>query len=97
MMLFREKVLKQLAHVPRGRVLTYGGLARLIGSPNSARAVGNALNKNLNLVRVPCHRVVCSDGKVGGYAGGVLKKVELLRDEGVEVIEGRVNLEKWGV
>ena len=54
------------------------------------RAVGRAMAKNRNLVVVPCHRVVCSDGKVGGYANGVDQKIELLEREGVAVIGERV-------
>ncbi len=76
--------------IPRGRVSTYALLAKAIGHPGAARAVGNALNKNPHAPRVPCHRIVCSDGRLGGYASGAERKIELLRKEGVEVEDGRI-------
>jgi len=58
--------------------------------------VGSALNKNPYAPEVPCHRVVCVDGRIGGFAGGPRKKLRLLRSEGVEVESGRVDLQKFG-
>ena len=88
---FEKKVYKKLKNIPGGRVVSYGGLAKACGRPGAARAVGNALNRNPFAPVVPCHRVVCSNGLVGGYAHGIEKKIELLRKEGVEVDEkGRV-------
>ncbi|HEY4476300.1 MAG TPA: MGMT family protein [Candidatus Paceibacterota bacterium] len=66
--------------IPRGRVLTYREVARLIGHPRAWRAVGNALNKNTN-PKIPCHRVIRSDGAVGEYRWGAKKKKRLLRQE----------------
>ena len=68
--------------IPWGRVLTYQEVARQAGRPKAYRAVGNILNKNRD-PRVPCHRVVRSDGTIGGYAWGTKKKIALLRKEGV--------------
>lgn len=66
--------------IPRGRVLTYQEVAKRAGNPRAYRAVGSVLNKNYNLM-IPCHRVVRSDEKLGGYNRGQEKKRELLRKE----------------
>jgi methylated-DNA-[protein]-cysteine S-methyltransferase len=94
---FQKKILTVVAGIPRGRVATYGWVARAVGRPRAARAVGNALNKNPHLRRTPCHRVVRSDGFVGGYACGVGEKARLLRDEGVCVSRGTVDLAQYRV
>lgn len=82
---FQRRVLLAVSKVPRGEVTTYGDLARQIGRPKSARAVGQALRRNPIPIVIPCHRVLASDGSLGGYTGkdGVKTKVELLRLEGV--------------
>ncbi|MBI5229503.1 MGMT family protein [Candidatus Micrarchaeota archaeon] len=92
---FGKAVLVLVEKIPRGKVTTYGELARALGKPNAARAVGKALNKNPHPIKVPCHRVVRSDGRVGGYALGARKKVKLLKKEGVEIKNDRVNLKKY--
>ncbi|RME53998.1 MGMT family protein [Candidatus Woesearchaeota archaeon] len=86
---FSRKCYERLLQVPAGRVTTYSELARSLGS-KGFRAVGRAMNKNPFAPHVPCHRVVASDGSVGGFARGVAKKVALLRREGVEVRQGKV-------
>ena len=86
---FEDQCLKLLGQIPAGKVTTYREIARMLDS-QAYRAVGRAMAKNRNLVVVPCHRVVCSDGKVGGYANGVDQKIELLEREGVAVIRERV-------
>ena len=92
---FSEKVYSILKQVPKGFVVSYGSIAKAVGSIGGYQAVGNALNKNLNAPKIPCHRVVCSDGKLGGYAFGVVKKIELLQSEGIEIVGGKVvNFEK---
>jgi len=78
---FQEKVFQVVKKIPRGKVLTYKEIAKLIGKPQAYRAVGNALNKNTN-PNVPCHRVIRSDGLVGDYRDGNKKKIMLLRKEG---------------
>ena len=88
-------------NVPRGFVTTYKELAERSGSPGSPRAVGNLLAKNNKLVIIPCHRVVKSDGSLGGYVRGTTEKRELLQKEGVEFSSpNKVNLKKcfynWG-
>ncbi len=97
MKLFAEKVYRAARRIPRGRVGTYKSIARAIGSPNAARAVGNALNKNPFAPKVPCHRVVKSDGSVGGFASGARKKIKILQREGIEIKNGRINLKKFGI
>ncbi len=89
--MFVGKVLKQTCKIPRGRVDTYSGLAAKIGAPGAARAVGNALANNPFPLVIPCHRVVRSDGSLGGFGGGIRMKKELLGKEGVVFDEkGRV-------
>jgi methylated-DNA-[protein]-cysteine S-methyltransferase len=75
---FGRRVLGQTARIPFGEVATYGDIARGIGSPKAARATGNALGSNPMPIVVPCHRVVASGGKMGGYTGGVERKQLLL-------------------
>ncbi|MDP3725125.1 MAG: MGMT family protein [Nanoarchaeota archaeon] len=89
-------MLRAVARIPRGRVATYAELALAIGHPRSARAVGNALNKNPHAPVVPCHRVVATDGTLRGYAGGLQKKARMLRGEGVLIKNGRVDLGMYG-
>jgi O-6-methylguanine DNA methyltransferase len=79
---FTEKVYDVVAKIPRGKTMTYQEVARRAGSPHAYRAVGNIMNKNPDMDRVPCHRVVRSDGDTGGYARGRAKKIALLRSEG---------------
>jgi methylated-DNA-[protein]-cysteine S-methyltransferase len=79
---FSRSVLERTARVPYGSVTTYGRMAALAGSPRAARATGNALGSNPIPIVVPCHRVVHADGGLGGYTGGIERKVTLLRLEG---------------
>ena len=81
---FENKVLEKVSQIPRGRLATYKILAQALGRPKAVRAVGNALNKNLNLIKIPCHRVVRSDGRLGGYRSGFGNKLRLLEKEGVK-------------
>ncbi|MDA8988984.1 MGMT family protein [Opitutales bacterium] len=84
-----EKCYQLLLRVPKGEVTTYKELAEAVGT-RAYRAVGQAMNRNTRLIEVPCHRVVCSNGEIGGYALGVEKKIELLQKEGVLVKGNRV-------
>ncbi len=95
-MSFAEEVYSILRKVPRGKVCTYQEIAKAIGKPNSWRAVGNALNKNPYAPEVPCHRVVRSNGELGGFAYGQSEKIKRLREEGVLPEKGKVDLEKFG-
>jgi O-6-methylguanine DNA methyltransferase len=88
---FQADVLNLVKQIPVGRVTTYGEIAReLTGSVRAARAVGQAVAKNPTPVQIPCHRVVRSDGDVGGYTLGVNTKIRLLREEGIEIKGGKV-------
>lgn len=84
---FERLVLERLRRIPKGQVRTYGDIAREIGYPGAARAVGNACAKNPVPLLVPCHRVVRSDGGLGGYSlrGGPALKRRLLAQEGVDM------------
>jgi len=81
---FPKKVLVAEHGVPRGAMTTYQRLASQIGNPNGARAVGNALKNNPFPIIIPCHRAIRSDGKLGGFQGGMKMKRVLLEMEGIE-------------
>jgi methylated-DNA-[protein]-cysteine S-methyltransferase len=80
-----------LLKIPAGKVSTYGDLAKALGNPLASRKIGRILGRNPNPVRVPCHRIVMSDGKVGGYAYGSDRKRELLEKEGISFGNGIVS------
>ena len=84
---FQKKVWNELKKIPKGEVRTYKEIAAAIGKPNSARAVANACGKNPKPVEIPCHRVIRSDGSLGGYSGkgGVSTKRKLLKREGISL------------
>lgn len=92
---FQQRVLRAEYGIPRGRVSTYGRIARHIGVSNGARAVGNALAQNPFPLVIPCHRAVRSNGELGGFRGGLEMKAALLRLEGVEVSSGEVVAEQF--
>jgi methylated-DNA-[protein]-cysteine S-methyltransferase len=79
---FTVEVLRELARVPYGETTTYGALAARVGRPRAARAVGTVMNRNRIPIVLPCHRVVGSTGDLVGYAGGLDRKLSLLRLEG---------------
>jgi methylated-DNA-[protein]-cysteine S-methyltransferase len=79
---FNRTVLKELARVPYGEVVTYGELAVRAARPRAARAVGTVMNRNPIPIVLPCHRVIGANGKLVGYAGGLDRKEQLLRLEG---------------
>jgi methylated-DNA-[protein]-cysteine S-methyltransferase len=76
-------VLQREFRIPRGRVMSYGGLAGRIGHPRAARAVGTALARNPFPLIIPCHRTIQADGTLGGFGGGLKMKRALLEMEGV--------------
>lgn len=80
---FKERVLEIVSKIPKGKTLSYKEVAMLAGNPKAYRAVGNVLNKNFNK-KIPCHRVICSDGKVGGYNRGRKRKQLLLKKEKIK-------------
>lgn len=87
---FQQQVWEALKRIPKGKVTTYQRLAKSIKRPRSARAVGNALNVNPYAPQVPCHRVVRSNGEIGGYASGPKKKIQILEKEGVKIVKSKV-------
>jgi methylated-DNA-[protein]-cysteine S-methyltransferase len=72
-----------VTQIPEGKVTTYGDIARALGHPRASRVIGRILNKNPNPLVTPCHRVIKSDGNIGGYAFGKVRKKELLKKEGL--------------
>ena len=95
-----EKVYLKLREIPRGKVTTYKWLAESVGT-KGYQAVGQVLKRNPDAPETPCHRVVSSDGKIGGFKGERLgkkieEKIRMLRQEGVEVIKGRIDLGQYG-
>jgi O-6-methylguanine DNA methyltransferase len=81
---FNKRVYEATGKIPSGKVTTYREIAKYL-KVRGFRAVGRALAQNPYAPRIPCHRVVMSDGKIGGYSRGVKKKIELLKKEGVRV------------
>ena len=78
---FQQRVWQELLRIPPGETLSYGQLATRVGNPKASRAVGGANGSNNIAVLIPCHRVIASDGSLGGYAYGLDIKRELLRRE----------------
>lgn len=101
-MIFTRRVYSLVSKISRGKISTYGIIAKQLGRPKAARAVGRVLRKNLNHYlsnnknKIPCHRVVRSDGRVGGYNQGISNKIKLLKKEGIKIIDNKVdNLPKY--
>ena len=94
---FNSAVYAAVKHIPKGNVLCYGDVARLVGAPRCARQVGWALHKNPQPGVIPCHRVVFKDGTIcSGFAfGGAAAQTALLESEGVEVKDGKVDMNKY--
>ncbi len=86
---FSERCYEILRTVPRGKVTTYKALAQAMGT-KSYRAIGNAMHRNPYAPQVPCHRVVNSNGTIGGFAFGLAKKVSLLKNEGIRIRAGKI-------
>jgi methylated-DNA-[protein]-cysteine S-methyltransferase len=87
---FQSQCYEALKKVPPGKVITYAGLARMIGRPNAQRAVGSAMNKNPFAPEVPCHRVVKSNGDLGGFSTNIRVKIKRLQEEGVLVSNNKI-------
>ena len=81
-----KEVYDLLMKIPPGKVSTYGDLAKALGHPSSSRTIGRILGNNPNPIKVPCHRVVKSDGNLGGYRYGTKMKKDLLEEEGVSFV-----------
>lgn len=81
---FSNRVYGVVAKIPKGKVLSYKEVAIRAGSPRACRAVGNIMNRH-NIKGLPCHRVIGSNNKIGGYKWGIKRKIEILRKEGVKI------------
>ena len=94
-----KRIYEAVKQIPYGHVATYGQVAELAGNPKMSRAVGNALHKNPDPENIHCYRVVNSKGELAGrFAfGGADVQAELLRSEGIEVVDNCVDLEKYGI
>lgn len=93
MVSFSLRVYGLVKRIPKGKVTTYKEIARKLNS-RAYRAVGNSLNKN-RFKDVPCHRVVCSSGYVGGFARGIEKKINMLKKEGVIINNRKISFKKY--
>ena len=93
---FFEKIYKITRQIPKGKVATYGQLAKLAGYPRAFRAVGMCMKINPDAPRTPCHRVVAADGNLTGYSakGGIKTKKEMLLKEGVYFKEAKIDLSR---
>jgi len=85
-----NKVYAKLLQVPKGKVTTYSELAKAVGLKNGQRAIGRIMSKNPFPVIVPCHRVILSNGKIGGYAWGEKIKTNMLSKEGIKIKKGKI-------
>lgn len=94
-----RRIYEVVKRIPKGHVATYGQVAAMAGEPKMARAVGNALHRNPDPEHIPCFRVVNAKGELSGsFAfGGAVAQERLLREEGIEVVDGKVDLEKYGI
>lgn len=94
-----KRIYEAVKKIPKGRVATYGKVAEMAGNPRMSRAVGNALHKNPDPEHIPCYRVVNSKGELAGaFAfGGENVQKKLLEADGIEVINGKVDLKKYGL
>jgi len=92
---FNQKCYELLSQIPQGKISTYKQIANILNT-KAYRAVGNAMAKNPNPIIVPCHRVIKSDGHIGGYALGIKKKISLLKNEGIVIKKGEIiDFEKY--
>lgn len=89
-MKLEHKVYKKLLEVPKGKVTTYSELAKSVGLKNGQRVIGRIMNKNPFPVVIPCHRVILSNGKIGGYAWGEKVKTNMLSKEGIKIKNGKI-------
>ena len=94
-----KRIYEAVKKIPKGHVATYGRIAEMAGEPKMARAVGHALHKNPDPENIPCFRVVNSKGELSGaFAfGGENEQAKRLMEDGVEVVDGKVDLEKYGI
>jgi len=93
MTIFHEKVYEIVKKISKGEVLTYKEIAKLAGKPKAYRVVGNILNKNRDS-KIPCHRVIKSNGEIGGYKYGTKRKIAQLKKEGIIIKKSKIQISK---
>ena len=91
---FNERCYEKLSKLPKGKVTTYKALAESLKT-RAYLAVGNAMNNNPYAPKVPCHRVVKANGEIGGFASGTKKKTAMLDSEGIKIVDGKIDLDKY--
>lgn len=91
---FQQQVLELTKQIPKGKVTTYKEIAKKLNS-KAYRSVGSALNKNNSLIKIPCHRVINSNGYIGHYVKGQDQKENLLLKEGIEIKNKKIDLKKY--
>ncbi len=87
-----HRAIELLKKIPRGKIITYKELARATGT--HPRAIGAVMHSNKSPVEFPCYKVIMSDGRLGGYGGGIKKKIKLLKKDGIILKNGKIDLEK---
>lgn len=94
-----RRIYEAVKKIPKGKVATYAQVAAMAGNPKMCRAVGNALHKNPDFEHIPCYRVVNSKGQLAGeyVFGGLWAQKEMLEADGIEVVDGKVDLKKYGI
>jgi O-6-methylguanine DNA methyltransferase len=90
-----KKVFELVMKIPKGNVTTYGEIAKALGKPKAYRVVGQILRKNKDIDRIPCFKVIRSDGSLGGYVLGKKEKIKRLRRDGIEIKNRKVDLKKY--
>ncbi len=93
--MLKDDVLSLVRRIPKGKVTTYKEIGKVLGT-RGYRSIGQVLKRNENPITIPCHRVVCSDGRIGGYYGKmkVNDKIKLLLEEGIGINNGKIDLRK---
>ena len=92
---FQRKCYQMLSKVPNGKITTYGDIAKMVGSPKSARAVGQAMKNNKEHNNIHCYKVVCADGSIGDFNVGIKDKISRLKKDGIKIVNNKiVTLEK---
>ena len=94
MITFSDSVYRVVKTIPKGKVSTYKAIAEALNN-KAYRAVGNALNRNPHFPVVPCHRIINSDGSLGGFKSGIRNKINLLKKENIIIKNNRIDLNKY--
>ncbi len=93
--IFNNRCYNLIKKIPKGRVTTYKAIANILNT-KAYRAVGNAMKKNVEIVKIPCYKVINSNGSLGGYSKGLKKKIMLLKKDKIEIKNNKIDLKKYG-